>query len=329
MFDDQAGGGTGLGGGGGGGGSGGAAVVDGGGGGGGGGDSVAVEMTENPLRKKRKSMFAQPKFMEGFFKQVDQIKADIDGIRGATKSVAGLQHEAAEAVGDKAEREVSDRLNAVVTPANKRCMRAKATLKAIGTDTKALEKDKDAKPSEIRIRKNMHATLSQKFVAVARGYQKAQDDYKRKIQEKVARQVKVVKPEATMEEIDMTMRSGGGAGAVYRAAILQAGADPIAEAYNRVADKYKDVLKLERSVEELHQMFLDMAFLVEQQGEMLDQIEFQVNSAAEYIGEGNQQLGKALDYRKKARKKWCCIICIVVVIMAAILGPVLRFVPGA
>ena len=43
----------------------------------------------------------------------------------------------------------------------------------------------------------------------------------------------------------------------------------------RVADKYKDVLKLEKSVEELHQMFLDMAFLVEQQGEMLDQIEFQ------------------------------------------------------
>ena len=76
-------------------------------------------------------------------------------------------------------------------------------------------------------------------------------------------------------------------------------------------------------------MFLDMAFLVEQQGEMLDQIEFQVNSAAEYIGEGNQQLGKALDYRKKARKKWCCIICIVVVVLAAIIAPVLRFVPGA
>ena len=46
----------------------------------------------------------------------------------------------------------------------------------------------------------------------------------------------------------------------------------------------------------------------------------QVNSAAEYIGEGNTQLGQALDYRKKARKKWCCIICIVVVVLAAIIA---------
>ena len=103
-----------------------------------------------------------------------------------------------------------------MSPANKRCARAKATLKAIQTDTQALEKTKDAKPSELRIRQNMHTTLTQKFVTVVRAYQQAQHDYKSKIQEKVARQVKVVKPEATMEEIDMTMR-GGGAGAAAAA----------------------------------------------------------------------------------------------------------------
>ena len=52
--------------------------------------------------------------------------------------------------------------------------------------------------------------------------------------------------------------------------------DPVAHAYLNVSDKLQDVLKLERSVEELHQMFVDMANLVEAQGEMLDSIEHQV-----------------------------------------------------
>lgn len=43
-------------------------------------------------------------------------------------------------------------------------------------------------------------------------------------------------------------------------------------------DKYQDVLRLEASVAQLHEMFVDFAQLTEQQGELLDQIEFQVIS---------------------------------------------------
>lgn len=41
----------------------------------------------------------------------------------------------------------------------------------------------------------------------------------------------------------------------------------------------QDVLTLEASIAELHQMFLDFALLVEQQGELLDQIEYQVGDS--------------------------------------------------
>jgi t-SNARE complex subunit (syntaxin) len=53
--------------------------------------------------------------------------------------------------------------------------------------------------------------------------------------------------------------------------------------YAKVAGKYQDVLTLEQSVAELHQMFLDFALLTEQQGELLDQIEFQVKQAGDYV----------------------------------------------
>ncbi len=63
------------------------------------------------------------------------------------------------------------------------------------------------------------------------------------------------------------------------------------------------MLTLEQSVAELHQMFLDFALLTEQQGELLDQIEFQVKSAADYIEDANVDVHHAIEYQKKIRKK--------------------------
>jgi hypothetical protein len=63
------------------------------------------------------------------------------------------------------------------------------------------------------------------------------------------------------------------------------------------------VLTLEQSVAELHQMFLDFALLTEQQGELLDQIEFQVKQAGDYVEEANVDVHQAIEYQKSIRKK--------------------------
>lgn len=73
--------------------------------------------------------------------------------------------------------------------------------------------------------------------------------------------------------------------------------------YAKVAGKYQDVLTLEQSVAELHQMFLDFALLTEQQGELLDQIEFQVTQANDYVEEANIDVNQAIEYQKAIRKK--------------------------
>jgi hypothetical protein len=61
-------------------------------------------------------------------------------------------------------------------------------------------------------------------------------------------------------------------------------------------------MKLEASLKELHQLFLDMSLLVEAQGELLNQIEFSVESAVAYTEKGVQELEKAKEYQKSARK---------------------------
>lgn len=81
-------------------------------------------------------------------------------------------------------------------------------------------------------------------------------------------------------------------------------------AYATVAGKYQDVLTLEASVAELHQMFLDFALLTEQQGELLDQIEFQVKSAGDYIEQANEEVVEAIEISKKVRKKQWYVVFI-------------------
>jgi t-SNARE complex subunit (syntaxin) len=67
-------------------------------------------------------------------------------------------------------------------------------------------------------------------------------------------------------------------------------------------------------------MFLDFALLTEQQGELLDQIEFNVKNAADYVEEANVQVFKSIEISKRSRKKQCCIIICVLILVLVVLG---------
>ena len=90
-------------------------------------------------------------------------------------------------------------------------------------------------------------------------------------------------------------------------------------------------MKLEKSIIELHSMFMNMSMLVDQQvsffyhtitifdcihcfplysnqGELVDQIEYNVNNALDYIQTGNVTMKKALIYQNRARRVGFCIL---------------------
>ena len=74
-----------------------------------------------------------------------------------------------------------------------------------------------------RVRENLLNTLTKKFIDEMKAYQAAQQTYKSKIQNKMKRQVKVIKPNATDEEVEEIMRSEGGRDALFQQMILAGG----------------------------------------------------------------------------------------------------------
>ena len=97
----------------------------------------------------------------------------------------------------------------------------KGLLQRLKEETDALKSDTRTKASELRIRENLTNTLTRKFVDVMKDYANAQQKFKTDIKKKVKRQVQIVKPDATTEEIDAVLKSGGGSGDVFKSAILK------------------------------------------------------------------------------------------------------------
>jgi len=165
------------------------------------------------------------------------------------------------------------------------------------------EKDLASKSSEARIRQNMQNTMSRKFMDLMKEYQDVQTKYKDKYKDKVVRQYKIVNPEADQDEIDQVLASDQ---PVFAQSVLTGAASQAMSAVQDIQEKHKDILKLERSLEELHQLFVDMSVLVQSQGELLNQIEYSVEQSVAYVEKGVVELTKAQEYQKSARKVQRC-----------------------
>jgi t-SNARE complex subunit (syntaxin) len=263
---------------------------------------------------------SQPEHMKQFFNDVEAIKSDISAVTDATENIVALKDKAVLATSETAESQISDSIRKLVEGTNGRAKKCKNLLGLLKEENANLKEEGKATPADLRVRDNLVNTLLRKFIDEMKRYQNAQQQYKTDVKKKVTRQVQMIKPDATDQEVDHIMRSEGGREALYQQQILSGGInDQIKTQYRAVAGKYQDVLALEASVAELHQMFLDFALLTEQQGELLDQIEYQVRSAADYTEEGNVELHTTIVYQKKIRKKQCWIILIVVILIIIVL----------
>ena len=141
---------------------------------------------------------------------------------------------------------------------------------------------KESGSSENRIRSNMHNTLTVKFLDLATSYQEVQRKYKDKHTDKMRRQILIVNPSATEEQIQEAIESGSKD--IFASQLVNTEYKKEAEeALNYVQNKHKEIQKLEASINELHQLFVDMAVLVEQQAELINSIENNVEKATNLL----------------------------------------------
>ncbi|XP_045173197.1 syntaxin-like isoform X2 [Mercenaria mercenaria] len=249
-------------------------------------------------------------FMDEFFAQVEEIRQMIDKIASNVEEVK-MKHStilSAPHTDDKTKEELEELMNDIKRTANK----VRAKLKVIEQNIEQ-EEHSSKSTADLRIRKTQYSTISRKFVETMNTYNTAQIDYRDRCKARIQRQMEITGKTTTNDELEDMLESGNLQ--VFTQDIIM----ETQQAKQTLADieaRHADIMKLEKSIQELHDMFMDMAMLVEQQGEMIDRIEYNVEQAVDYVETAKMDTKKAVKYQSKARRKLIFIIICVVVLIA-------------
>jgi len=87
-----------------------------------------------------------------------------------------------------------------------------------------------------------------------------------------------------------------------------------------IESRHLEILSLEKSVTELHELFKDLALLTELNQDKLNVIEVNVNNAKKSASKGENELIIAEKYSKKSKKTMCILLLILLIIIALIVG---------
>lgn len=256
--------------------------------------------------------------MQAFFAYVNEIKDKMNTIRKNTRLIKELANELVEKpFGEEAAAKKSRELNQLITVTNATADRVRTMLKAMKESNVKFVNDHPQGDPLVRIRSNMHGTLCKNFTDLMRAYNDVQTEYQSNAKEKLARQCKYVNPDLTDDAIEKIVESGDAQ--VFKDGLMEVDMQEKAtQALAYVENKHNDIVRLTESVKELHQLFVDLATLVDNQDELIDDIEANCHKASEYVEKGVENLHKANVYQKKTRKKMCCIILILVVVVVVV-----------
>ncbi|CAI8614938.1 unnamed protein product [Vicia faba] len=100
-------------------------------------------------------------------------------------------------------------------------------------------------------------------------------------------------------------------------AIKEQGRATVMETIQEIEERHGAVKEIERNLNELHQVFLDMSVMVEAQSDELNDIERQMMRANSYVRKGIQQIHVARKHQKNSRN-WTCFAILVLLIIALV-----------
>jgi len=177
---------------------------------------------------------------------------------------------------------------------------------------------------EAQIKKQQTALVKSKFVEAIQNYQQVEQQYRQKHKQRMERQFRIVKPDATPEEIRAVVDDDQG-GQIFSQALMNSNRyGESRAAYREVQERHEDIKRIERTMAELAQLFNDMSIMVEQQDETINVIEAQASEVEKDVETGLGYTEKAVTSARSARRKrWICffiflLILVIVGIVVAI-----------
>ncbi|KAM0786211.1 hypothetical protein ACM66B_007015 [Microbotryomycetes sp. NB124-2] len=256
----------------------------------------------------------------GFFKEVSTIRSLLQTV---TNKLDHLEHlhsqNLSTSTTDSTNSLTRESMNAVTTDITSSLKVVKTKIQTLTDAVTMNPRSAVAGFTDAVVLQNHLAALStslQKNIERFRLLEKNQRD---KISERVKRQIKIVDPEATEEEINVALEAGAGV-QVFAQAVAGTRSNEIRRTYTDTLDRHQQMLQLEQNITELATLFAEVHEMVLQQEQQFQHIESRAQEVDESMEHGVKQVQQAVATARSTRKKRkiCAGIAIVVVIVLII-----------
>ncbi|CAH8606728.1 unnamed protein product [Dicrocoelium dendriticum] len=165
-----------------------------------------------------------------------------------------------------------------------------------------------------RIKLNQHAAISRQLIQVMNSYSKCQLEYREKCKARIRGKLTVAGSSFSEDQIEDMLEKKNPE--IFTQSIM-ASTDAAKRSLLDIEARHADIIRLENSIAELHDLFMTVALMVDNQGDMIDQIEYNVNKAGNCAVQAKKKLSNAVGRKKKHRR--CRLICAIILTVLVVL----------
>uniref|UniRef100_A0A0E0E7S2 t-SNARE coiled-coil homology domain-containing protein n=1 Tax=Oryza meridionalis TaxID=40149 RepID=A0A0E0E7S2_9ORYZ len=246
--------------------------------------------------------------LKGFLKKVDAIESLIAKLTNLLHKLQTANEESKAVTKARDMKAIKQRMEKDIDEVGKIARMAKTKVDELEKDTKAWMRERICGRS---IKRTDYWVLREAI----------RQEYRDVVERRVFTVTGSRPDEETVDNLIETGRSEQ----IFQEAIQQQGRGQILDTVAEIQERHDAVRDLERKLLELQQIFMDMAVLVDAQGDMINNIETHVSNATNHIQQGVSALQNAKKLQKNSRK-WMCyaiilLLIIVVIIVVAVIQP--------
>ncbi|KAF8118704.1 hypothetical protein N665_0002s0019 [Sinapis alba] len=264
--------------------------------------------------------------LDDFFKKVQDIDKQYEKLNKLLKKLQAAHEESKAVTKAPAMKAIKKKMEKDVDEVGSIARFIKGKLEELDRENLAnRQKPGCAKGSGVdRSRTATTLSLKKKLKDKMAEFQVLRENIQQEYREVVDRRIFTVTGQRADEDTIDELIETGNSEQIFQKAIQEQGRGQVMDTLAEIQERHDAVRDLEKKLLDLQQIFMDMAVLVDAQGEMLDNIESQVSSAVDHVQSGNTALQRAKSLQKNSRKWMCIAIIILLIVVAVIVVGVLK-----
>ncbi len=286
----------------------------------------AYQQNETPQAYEMQQMAIPPPGAGGvdqvaFLNEITELQSSIAAIDNNINKIADLHSRSLNNMDEVSAKQAEGELSVLSNETRTLTNAVKSRIQILASKANRLPAGKDRNTQESQL-----GAVKSRFKATIQRYQEMEQQYRQKYRARAERQFRIVKPDATPQEVNAALNDDAG-GQIFSQALLNSNRYGEARgALREVQERHEDIKKIERTIAELAQLFNEVDILLTEQDDQLNVITGHAQAVETDMKAGLDSTNKAVVSARKARKKRICCFWISVIIILVIVAIVVAIV---